>query len=213
MLLAKQYQWIFIVGKILAKDLVDKESGELILSANTVLTEEHLVKFVELGVKSFETLYVNELERGAYIADTLRVDETTDQDNARAEIYRMMRPGEPPTKDAADGLFDNLFFNEERYDLSRVGRMKFNRRLGIDGDTGKGILSREDIVRVLKTLIAIKDGIGTVDDIDHLGNRRIRCVGEMAANAFRIGLVRLERSIKERLKPSGIRTIDTKRLN
>ena len=116
-----------------------------------------------------------------------------------AEIYRMMRPGEPPTKDAADTLFDNLFFNEERYDLSRVGRMKFNRRLGIAEDTGSGVLSREDVIRVLKTLIAIKDGDGTVDDIDHLGNRRIRCVGEMAANAFRIGLVRLERSIKERL--------------
>ncbi|SUX18137.1 DNA-directed RNA polymerase subunit beta [Cardiobacterium valvarum] len=189
----------FVVGKILAKDLIDKQSGELILQANTILTEEHLVKFVELGVKSFETLYVNELDRGAYIADTLRIDESTDQDNARAEIYRMMRPGEPPTKDAADTLFDNLFFNEERYDLSRVGRMKFNRRLGIAEDTGSGVLSREDVIRVLKTLIAIKDGDGTVDDIDHLGNRRIRCVGEMAANAFRIGLVRLERSIKERL--------------
>ena len=189
----------FVVGKILAKDLFDKQSGELILQANTILTEEHLVKFIELGVRSFETLYVNELDRGAYIADTLRIDESTDQDNARAEIYRMMRPGEPPTKDAADTLFDNLFFNEERYDLSRVGRMKFNRRLGIAEDTGSGVLSREDVIRVLKTLIAIKDGDGTVDDIDHLGNRRIRCVGEMAANAFRIGLVRLERSIKERL--------------
>ena len=99
----------FVVGKILAKDLIDKESGELVLQANTVLTEEHIVKFIELGVKTFETLYVNELDRGAYIADTLRADESTDQDNARAEIYRMMRPGEPPTKDAADGLFENLF--------------------------------------------------------------------------------------------------------
>ncbi|MDO4642371.1 MAG: DNA-directed RNA polymerase subunit beta [Cardiobacteriaceae bacterium] len=189
----------FVVGKILAKDLVDKDSGELILKANTVLLEEHLIKFVELGVKSFEVLYVNELDRGAYIADTLRVDESTGQDDARAEIYRMMRPGEPPTKDAADTLFENLFFNEERYDLSRVGRMKFNRRLGITENAGSGVLSKEDVLRVLKTLIAIKDGEGTVDDIDHLGNRRIRCVGEMAANAFRIGLVRLERSIKERL--------------
>ena len=111
----------FVVGKILAKDLIDKESGELFLQANTVLTEEHIVKFIELGVKTFETLYVNELDRGAYIADTLRADESTDQDNARAEIYRMMRPGEPPTKDAADGLFENLFFNEERYDLPASG--------------------------------------------------------------------------------------------
>ena len=145
-----------------------------------------------LMVKSFETLYVNELDRGAYIADTLRIDESTDQDNARAEIYRMMRPGEPPTKDAADTLFDNLFFNEERYNLSRVDRMKFNRRLGIAEDTGSGVLSREDVICVLKTLIAIKDGDGTVDDIDHLGNRHIRCVGEMTTNAFRISLVHLK---------------------
>ncbi len=189
----------FVIGKILGKDLIDKDSGELILPANSEITEEHLAKFVELGVKSFETLHINDMDRGAYIADTLRADETTTQLEARAEIYRMMRPGEPPTKDAADTLFDNLFFNEERYDLSRVGRMKFNRRLSFGESHGNGILSSEDIVAVIKTLIAIKDGNGEVDDIDHLGNRRVRCVGEMAENAFRIGLVRLERSVKERL--------------
>ena len=189
----------YIVGKILAKDLVDKESGELILPANTELTADHLVKLIELGVKSFETILVNDLDRGAYISHTIAQDETSTMLEARAEIYRMMRPGEPPTKDAADTLFDNLFFNEERYDLSRVGRMKFNRRLGIEGDEGRGVLSSEDIVKVIQTLIAIRDGEGNIDDIDHLGNRRIRCVGEMAENAFRIGLVRLERSVKERL--------------
>ncbi|MBV7433595.1 DNA-directed RNA polymerase subunit beta [Cardiobacteriaceae bacterium TAE3-ERU3] len=189
----------FLIGKILAKDLIDKDTGELILAANSELTEELIVRMIELGVTSFETLYVNELDRGAYIADTLRSDESDSELTARAEIYRMMRPGEPPTKDAADLLFDNLFFNEERYDLSRVGRMKFNRRLGIPSEEGSGTLSKEDIVKVIKTLIAIKDGDGSVDDIDHLGNRRIRCVGEMAENAFRIGLVRLERSVKERL--------------
>ncbi len=189
----------FVIGKILAKDLLDKETGELILPANTLLTDEHLQKFVELGVKSFETLYVNEMDRGAYIADTLRADETSTEFEARAEIYRMMRPGEPPTKEASDALFENLFFNEERYDLSRVGRMKFNRRLGFAEDHGSGVLTGEDIVAVIKKLIAIKDGNGQVDDIDHLGNRRVRSVGEMAENAFRIGLVRLERSIKERL--------------
>ena len=189
----------YIVGKILAKDLVDKESGELILPANTELTADHLVKLIELGVKSFETILVNDLDRGAYISHTIAQDETSTMLEARAEIYRMMRPGEPPTKDAADTLFDNLFFNEERYDLSRVGRMKFNRRLSIEGDEGRGVLSSEDIVKVIQTLIAIRDGEGNIDDIDHLGNRRIRCVGEMAENAFRIGLVRLERSVKERL--------------
>ena len=189
----------YIVGKVLAKDLIDKESGELILPANTELTADHLVKLIELGVKSFETILVNDLDRGAYISHTIAQDETSTMLEARAEIYRMMRPGEPPTKDAADTLFDNLFFNEERYDLSRVGRMKFNRRLSIEGDEGRGVLSSEDIVKVIQTLIAIRDGEGNIDDIDHLGNRRIRCVGEMAENAFRIGLVRLERSVKERL--------------
>ncbi|MDO5089943.1 MAG: DNA-directed RNA polymerase subunit beta [Cardiobacteriaceae bacterium] len=189
----------YLVGKILAKDLVDKETGELILPANAELTAEHVTKLIELGVKTFETLLVNDLDRGAYISHTIAQDETTTTLEARAEIYRMMRPGEPPTKDAADTLFDNLFFNEERYDLSRVGRMKFNRRLNIDGDEGRGVLSSEDIVKVIQMLIAIRDGEGSIDDIDHLGNRRIRCVGEMAENAFRIGLVRLERSVKERL--------------
>ena len=189
----------YVVSKILARDLVDKDSGELILPANTELTAEHLAKFIEFGVKNFETILVNDLDRGAYISQTIAQDETASTLEARAEIYRMMRPGEPPTKDAADTLFENLFFNEERYDLSRVGRMKFNRRLNIEGDEGRGVLSSEDIVKVIQTLIAIRDGEGSIDDIDHLGNRRIRCVGEMAENAFRIGLVRLERSVKERL--------------
>lgn len=189
----------FAVGKILATDLVNTNTGELILPANSELTEEHLQRFPELGVSSFDVLCINDLGQDAYIANTLRVDETANEETAKAEIYRMMRPGEPPTKEAADILFENLFFNEERYDLSRVGRMKFNRRLGLSETEGSGVLSKEDIVRVIKMLIAIKDGNGIVDDIDHLGNRRIRCIGEMAANAFRIGLVRLERSIKERL--------------
>lgn len=189
----------FVVGKILAEDLVDKDSGELILAGNSEITEEHLQRFAELGVKSFTTLLINEHGHGGYIADTLRSDETTTQFEARAEIYRMMRPGEPPTEEAADALFEGLFFDESRYDLSRVGRMKFNRGLGRDEDEGSGTLTKEDIVDVLKKLVAIKDGNGTTDDIDHLGNRRIRAVGEMAENAFRIGLVRLERSVKERL--------------
>ncbi|SUO94686.1 DNA-directed RNA polymerase subunit beta [Suttonella ornithocola] len=189
----------FIIGKILAKDLIDKETGELILAANTELTEEGLIRLAEMGVRTFHTLFINEHGRGGYLADTLRLDETTTEQEARAEIYRMMRPGEPPIKDAADTLFESLFFDETRYDLSRVGRMKFNRGLGREEVEGSGTLSREDIVDVVKKLIAIKDGFGKTDDIDHLGNRRIRCVGEMAENAFRVGLVRLERSVKERL--------------
>ena len=189
----------FLIGKVLARDLVDKESGELILAANSELSEEHLARFVDLGVRSFSTLLIREHGCGGYLADTLRMDETSSELEARAEIYRMMRPGEPPTQEAADALFHSLFFDESRYDLSRVGRMKFNRGLGRDEESGSAILNEEDIVAVLKKLIAIKDGLGSTDDIDHLGNRRVRCVGEMAENAFRIGLVRLERSVKERL--------------
>ncbi|MDO4871283.1 MAG: DNA-directed RNA polymerase subunit beta [Candidatus Saccharibacteria bacterium] len=189
----------FIVGRVLAEDIIDKKSNEVIISANTTLTTEDLEIIVNLGIKSFSTLYINELSHGPYISMTLAEDERADQFEARAEIYRMMRPGEPPTKEAADALFENLFLTEERYDLSRVGRMKFNRRLGFNKDYGTGVLSREDILAVLKELINIRNGDSEVDDIDHLGNRRIRCVGEMAENAFRIGLVRLERSIKDRL--------------
>jgi DNA-directed RNA polymerase beta subunit len=131
--------------------------------------------------------------------DTLKIDTTSNQLEALVEIYRMMRPGEPPTKDAAETLFNNLFFSAERYDLSAVGRMKFNRRIGRTEIEGSGVLSKEDIVEVLKTLVDIRNGKGIVDDIDHLGNRRVRCVGEMAENQFRVGLVRVERAVKERL--------------
>ena len=142
---------------------------------------------------------MNEFDVGSYMSDTLRVDSSTNRLEALVEIYRMMRPGEPPTKDAAETLFNNLFFALERYDLSTVGRMKFNRRVGNADEVGDGILSREDIISVMKTLIGIRDGKGEVDDIDHLGNRRIRSVGEMAENQFRVGLVRVERAVRERL--------------
>ena len=151
------------------------------------------------GIKKIETLFVNDLDRGAFISNTLRIDSSTNKLEALVEIYRMMRPGEPPTKEAAENLFQNLFFNSERYDLSAVGRMKFNRRVGRNESEGPGVLSKDDIIAVLKTLIDIRNGNGVVDDIDHLGNRRVRSVGEMAENAFRIGLVRVERAVKERL--------------
>jgi DNA-directed RNA polymerase subunit beta len=178
-------------------------------------------KLVQAGISEIRVLYVNDLDRGPFISDTLRIDPTKNRMEALVEIYRMMRPGEPPTRDAAENLFQNLFFNPERYDLSAVGRMKFNRRVGRVETKGAGILydplhfgrrtddfakdliarfgEVSDIIDVLRTLIDIRNGNGTVDDIDHLGNRRVRSVGEMAENAFRVGLVRVERAVKERL--------------
>ena len=189
----------YLYGRRLAKDIVSKETGEVVVECNTEITEETLTQFDELAISTFETIYVNELDCGSFISDTLRGDITRTQLEALVEIYRMMRPGEPPTKESAENLFANLFFSPERYDLSAVGRMKFNRRLGREEIVGNGILSNEDIVDVLKTLVAIRNGKGIVDDIDHLGNRRVRSVGEMAENQFRVGLVRVERAVKERL--------------
>lgn len=189
----------YVVGKTLAKDQVDPKTGELICECNTELTPELIETIGAAGITSFETLYTNDLDAGAFISDTLRVDPTNSQLEALVEIYRMMRPGEPPTKEAAESLFNNLFFSADRYDLSSVGRMKFNRRLHRDSDTGSGVLDNQDILDVLRELINIRNGFGDVDDIDHLGNRRIRSVGEMAENQFRVGLVRVERAVRERL--------------
>jgi len=189
----------FLIGKAVAKELIDTETGEVLVEANAEVTEELLEKVNEAGITGFETLYTNELDRGPYISSTLRIDPSTNALEALIEIYRMMRPGEPPTKDSAETLFQNLFFTSDRYDLSRVGRMKFNRRVGRKEDTGEGILTKEDIIDVVNTLLDIRNGKGIVDDIDHLGNRRIRSVGEMAENQFRVGLVRVERAVKERL--------------
>jgi DNA-directed RNA polymerase subunit beta len=189
----------YLVGRVFARDYINKETGEVIVSANDLLTLENIVEITQAGITAFDTLYINELDHGAYISDTLRIDGSSNKLEALVEIYRMMRPGEPPTKDAAETLFNNLFFSEDRYDLSAVGRMKFNRRLGRDISTGKGVLDKADIVAVMKQLITIRDGKDEVDDIDHLGNRRIRSVGEMAENQFRVGLVRVERAVKERL--------------
>ena len=189
----------YLEGKVLAHDIIDTETGELLAQANDELTDEVIEALVEAGVKQIKTLYTNDLDRGPYISNTLRIDPSTTRLEALVEIYRMMRPGEPPTKEAAENLFQNLFFNAERYDLSAVGRMKFNRRVGRDTSEGSGVLENEDIIDVLRTLIDIRNGYGMVDDIDHLGNRRVRSVGEMAENAFRVGLVRVERAVKERL--------------
>jgi DNA-directed RNA polymerase subunit beta len=189
----------YLFGKTLAKDQVDTKTGELIVPCNTEITPEVLERMAQGGIQRVETLYTNDLDCGSFISDTLKLDTTGSPLEALVEIYRMMRPGEPPTKEAAETLFHNLFFTEDRYDLSNVGRMKFNRRLRHESDTGSGVLDRKDILDVLRELINIRNGFGDVDDIDHLGNRRIRCVGEMAENQFRVGLVRVERAVKERL--------------
>ena len=189
----------YLLERVTAKDLIDETSGEIAVECNTIITEEVLEKLFEMNVKTVETIYTNDLDCGPFISDTLRIDPSRNKLEALVEIYRMMRPGEPPTKEAAENLFNNLFFSNERYDLSAVGRMKFNRRLGREAIEGEGILDADDIVAVMETLLDIRNGKGSVDDIDHLGNRRVRSVGEMSENQFRVGLIRVERAVKERL--------------
>ncbi|MDP3419429.1 MAG: DNA-directed RNA polymerase subunit beta, partial [Thiobacillus sp.] len=189
----------FVVGRVLSHDVVDKNTGELVARANDEITEELLTALAAAKVDKFNTLYTNDLDHGAFISQTLRADDAADEYGAKVAIYRMMRPGEPPTEDAVNTLFGNLFFSEDRYDLSAVGRMKFNRRIGRDELTGTGTLSTEDIVAVIKILVELRNGRGEIDDIDHLGNRRVRSVGELAENQFRAGLVRVERAVRERL--------------
>ncbi len=189
----------FLLGRVLAKNLVNKETGEVVANANDEITEAALKKIVEASIEEVKTLYTNDLDQGPYISQTLRVDESTDPLNAQVAIYRMMRPGEPPTEDAVKTLFNGLFFSEDRYDLSDVGRMKFNRRVGRDELVGPMTLSNDDIVAVIKILVELRNGRGEIDDIDHLGNRRVRSVGELAENQFRSGLVRVERAVRERL--------------
>jgi DNA-directed RNA polymerase subunit beta len=189
----------FVVGRVLAKKVVNPETGEIIASANEEITPDLLVKITTSGTKSFKTIYTNDLDQGPFISQTLRVDDTVDQISAQVAIYRMMRPGEPPTEDAVKTLFHGLFYSAERYDLSAVGRMKFNRRVGRTELTGTATLTNEDIIAVIRILVDLKNGRGEIDDIDHLGNRRVRSVGELAENQFRAGLVRVERAVKERL--------------
>ena len=190
----------FLIGKVLSKDIFDSETGEVLLAANTEISEEILEILKENKISEIKCLYINELDKGPYISNTLRVDPTSNRLEALVEIYRMMRPGEPPTKDSAETLFSNLFFNEERYDLSEVGRMKFNRRLKLDSKKDNPhILDKQDIIEVMKGIVNIRDGHDIVDDIEHLGNRRVRSVGEMTANQFRVGLIRVERAVRERL--------------
>jgi DNA-directed RNA polymerase subunit beta len=189
----------FLLGRTLARNVIDTATGEVIANANDEITETVLAKLREAGITAIHTIYTNDLDQGPYISSTLRIDETADQMAAQVAIYRMMRPGEPPTEEAVKTLFNGLFFSEDRYDLSAVGRMKFNRRVGREELEGPGTLSPEDIVAVIRILVDLRNGKGEIDDIDHLGNRRVRSVGELAENQFRAGLVRVERAVKERL--------------
>ena len=190
----------FLLNKVLAKDVINHETGEVIISANTVIDHTIIDTLRDANISEISTLYINELDKGPYISSTLRADPASNRLEALVEIYRMMRPGEPPTKDSAEQLFQNLFFNNERYDLSEVGRMKFNRRLKIDSKKDNpSILDLDDILAVIQGIVNIRDGHDNVDDIDHLGNRRVRSVGEMTANQFRVGLIRVERAVRERL--------------
>jgi DNA-directed RNA polymerase subunit beta len=189
----------YLIGRVVARNIIDPDSGEILAYANDEITEELLATLRDAGIKQLETIYTNDLDSGAYISQTLRTDETADQMAARIAIYRMMRPGEPPTEDAVEALFQRLFYNEDSYDLSRVGRMKVNSRLNRSEMEGPMVLSDEDILDTIKSLVDLRNGKGEVDDIDHLGNRRVRCVGELAENQFRAGLSRVERAVKERL--------------
>ena len=211
----------YLVGQILSHDVIDPSTGELVATANDEISLETLEALRKASIENIGTIWVNDLDRGPYLSNTLRIDSTKTQLDALVEIYRMMRPGEPPTKDAAQNLFHNLFFTFERYDVSSVGRMKFNRRLGRKETEGASVLydakyfaerkdedaarlreqygQTSDILDVIRVLTEIRNGRGVVDDIDHLGNRRVRSVGEMAENVFRVGLVRVERAVRERL--------------
>jgi DNA-directed RNA polymerase subunit beta len=202
-----------LVGKVSAHDVIDPETGEVLLECNEELTAAKLDALRETGIESFEVLFIDGLNVGSYLRDTLMADKVRTQEDAILEIYRRLRPGDPPTLDTARQLFHNLFFNEERYDLSSVGRLKLNYKFYRDmpeearPSLDVKVLTPQDILETVRHLIELKNGRGSVDDIDHLGNRRVRAVGELMENQYRVGLVRMERAIKERMSMS--QEIDT----
>ncbi|MBM3618272.1 MAG: DNA-directed RNA polymerase subunit beta, partial [Alphaproteobacteria bacterium] len=197
----------FLIGKYAAQDLIDSKTGEIFVEAGDELKESTINALEEAGVKEIPVLAIDHVNVGAYIRNTLAIDKNTSREDALIDIYRVMRPGEPTTEEAAEALFQSLFFEAERYDLSEVGRVKMNARLNLEIGETVGILTKEDIVEVIRTLVQLKDGVGEVDDIDHLGNRRVRSVGELMENQFRIGLLRMERGIIERMSSVDIDTV------
>ena len=196
-----------LYGRFVAIDLVDEKTGRIFIEAGEELTEESVAGLIEAGIAEIPTLDIDNVTIGPYVRNTLDVDKVVDRERALIEIYRVMRPGEPPTEETAEALFQSLFFDAERYDLSPVGRVKMNARLGFETDDQLRVLRKEDILTILKTLVDLKDGRGEIDDIDHLGNRRVRSVGELMENQYRIGLLRMERAIRERMSSVEIDTV------
>jgi DNA-directed RNA polymerase subunit beta len=188
-----------LVGRYVARDLINEGTGEIYVEAGDEITEEILEALAEAGVKSLPTLAIDHLTVGPYIRNTLAVDKNSSRLEALMDIYRVMRPGEPPTPETAEAMFNSLFFDAERYDLSAVGRVKMNARLNLETEDQLRVLRKEDILAVIKVLVELKDGQGEIDDIDHLGNRRVRSVGELMENQYRVGLLRMERAIRERM--------------
>ena len=195
-----------LIGKVLAEDIIDESTGEVLFQTNEALTEVRIVDLVNTGVKSVKVLYIDNVNFGDQIRNTLLLDKTASTDEALVKIFERLRPGEPPTVEAADELFNGLFFDASKYDLSKVGRMKINYKFGLDVPVENTVLTKEDIIRTVQYLVDLNNGKGAVDDIDHLGNRRVRAVGELLENQFRVGLVRMERAVKERM---AIQEIDT----
>jgi DNA-directed RNA polymerase subunit beta len=191
-----------LVGKVAATDVIDEATGEVILQCNEELTESKLDELREHGIAQFKVLFIDNLNIGSYLRDTLIADKLQSPEEAIMEIYRRLRPGDPPTLETAQNLFNNLFFNAERYDLSKVGRLKLNYKFKLDEALDNTVLTKRDILETIRYLIDLKNGKGSIDDIDHLGNRRVRAVGELMENQYRIGLVRMERAIKERMSMS-----------
>lgn len=196
-----------ILGRPAAKDIADPKTGEVILESNEVLTEEKWEAIKKAKIQEIPLLYIDNLNVGPYIRNTLLLDKVNSVEEALAEIYKRLRPGDPVTLEAATTFFENLFYNSERYDLSKVGRLKINHKFGLDTSLEKTTLSKEDILETVKYLVGLRDGVGQVDDIDHLGNRRVRAVGELLENQYRVGLVRMERAIKERMSLQEIETL------
>jgi DNA-directed RNA polymerase subunit beta len=196
-----------LVGKFVAETIADKETGEVLVAAGDELTADNIAQIAAQGTKELNLLDIDDGGAGPYIRNSVLLDKNKTYEEALIEIYRVMRPGEPTTVEAAAEMFESLFFNEERYDLSAVGRMKMNARLNVDVPEDTGVLTKDDILAIIKTFVGLKDGRGEVDDIDHLGNRRVRSVGELMENQFRIGLVRMERAIIERMSSVEVDTV------
>src|SRR5271155_705706 len=196
-----------LIGHYIAEDLVNPKTGEIYAEAGEEITEKTLKALNEAGYKELPLLNIDHVNVGAYIRNTLAIDKNMTREDALFDIYRVMRPGEPPTIDTAQTMFQSLFFDSERYDLSAVGRVKMNMRLDLDAPDTMRVLRKEDIISVIRTLVDLRDGKGEIDDIDHLGNRRVRSVGELMENQYRIGLLRMERAIKERMSSVDIDTV------